>query len=123
MQLSDALQQIDGMVDLVAALLVEGQPEAIEQGIRQLRDGMAAFSGLAQRFAPDAFTPENVAHMQRISERMTHMRGHLAKVAALTQQQLATLMPQSTGGSHTYGSSSLPPGAAASVAKLYHISG
>ena len=123
MQLSEALTQIDGMVDLVSALILENQPEATEQAIRQLRDGMAAFVGLSQRFGPDQRTPENVAHMQRISERLALMREHIVKMGALTQQQLQALMPQQSGGGHTYGASSQPSGAAAAVSKLYHISG
>ena len=37
-------------------------------------------------------------------------------------QQLQALMPQQSSA-HTYGASKLPPGAAASVARLYHVSG
>ena len=121
MQLSEALEQIDGMIDLVNALVLENQPESTEQAIRQLRDGMQAFAGLAQRFGADQFTPANVARMQAMSERLTQMRGHMAKVLAITSQQLATLIPEQAA-QHTYGSSK-QPGSAASVARMYHISG
>lgn len=125
MQLSEALTQIDGMVDLVSALILENQPEATEQAIRQLRDGMAAFVGLSQRFGAEQRSPENVAHMEQISERLAVMRNHIVKMGAMTQQQLQALMPQQSGGGHTYGgaASSQPSGAAAAVSKLYHISG
>ena len=47
MQLSEALEQINGMIDLVNALVLENQPESTEHAIRQLRDGMQAFAGRA----------------------------------------------------------------------------
>lgn len=121
MQLSEALEQIDGMIDLVNALILENQPDSTEQAIRQLRDGMQAFAGLAQRFGADQFTPQNVQRMQAMSGRLMQLRGHIAKMSAIAAQQLATLMPDQAI-SHTYGGSK-QPGAAASVARMYHISG
>lgn len=121
MQLSEALEQIDGMIDLVNALILENQPESTEQAIRQLRDGMQAFAGLAQRFGADQFTLANIARMQTMSGRLTQMRGHIAKISAITAQQLATLIPEQSM-THTYGATK-QPGAAASVARMYHISG
>ena len=121
MQLSEALEQIDGMIDLVNALILENQPDSTEQAIRQLRDGMQAFAGLAQRFGADQFTPQNVQRMQAMSGRLTQLRGHIAKMSAIAAQQLATLMPDQAI-SHTYGGSK-QPGAVASVARMYHISG
>ena len=121
MQLNEALEQIDGMIDLVNALILENQPDSTEQAIRQLRDGMQAFAGLAQRFGADQFTPQNVQRMQAMSGRLTQLRGHIAKMSAIAAQQLATLMPDQAI-SHTYGGSK-QPGAAASVARMYHISG
>ena len=121
MQLSEALEQIDGMIDLVNALMLENQPDSTEQAIRQLRDGMQAFAGLAQRFGADQFTPANIQRMQQMSERLTQMRGHIAKMSAITAQQLSYLLPDQSS-SHTYGSAK-QPGAAASVARMYHISG
>lgn len=121
MQLSEALEQIDGMIDLVNALMRENQADSTEQAIRQLRDGMQAFAGLAQRFGADQFTPANVQRMQAMSQRLTQMRGHIAKMSAISAQQLAALMPEQSI-SHTYGGTS-KPGSAASVARMYHISG
>lgn len=121
MQLSEALEQIDGMIDLVSALVVENQPESTEQAMRQLRDGMEAFAGLARRFGPEQFTESNVQRMRTMSERLAQMRGHIAKMSAMTAQQLAMLIPEQSLN-HTYGAGK-QPGAAASVARMYHISG
>lgn len=121
MQLSEALEQIDGMIDLVQALIAENNPESTEQAIRQLRDGMEAFAGLAPRFESQQFTPDNVQRMQSMSDRLSQMRGFISKVSAITAQQLAALMPEQASA-HTYGGSKLP-GSAASVARMYHISG
>lgn len=120
MQLSDALEQIDGLIDLVSALVAENQPEASETAMRQLRDGMQAFAGLAQRFGQDQFSPENLQRMRRMSDRLTQMRGHLAKVSAINAQQLATLIPNQATATYGVGRQ---PGSAASVSRLYHISG
>ena len=122
MQLSEALEQIDGMIDLVQALIAENQPESTEKAIRQLRDGMEAFAGLSKRFGAEQFTPENIQRMQVMSDRLSQMRGFISKAMAMTAQQLAAIMPEQANVSHTYGASKLP-GAAASVARMYHISG
>ena len=106
MQLSEALEQIDGMIDLVSALIVENQPESTEQAIRQLRDGMQAFAGLAQRFGAEQFTPENVQRMQAMFGRLTQMRGHISKVSAITGQQLASLIPEQSAHTPTAAPSS-----------------
>lgn len=122
MQLEQALGQIDGLLDLITPMLTEASPDAIAQAMAQLRDSMTAFVGLAQRFDASAFTPQAIAHMQRISERLAQIREHIVKIGAISSQQLQALVPQQ-GSTHTYGASKLPPGAAASVARLYHVSG
>ena len=122
MQLDQALAHIDGLLDLITPLLTEDSPEAIAQAMEQLQSSMTAFVQLAQRFEVSAFTPSAIAHMQRISDRLAQMRGHIVKIGAINQQQLQALMPQQ-GSAHTYGGSKLPPGAAASVGRLYHVSG
>jgi len=122
MQLEQALGQIDGLLDLISPMLTEASPDAIAQAMAQLRDSMTAFVGLAQRFETSAFTPQAIAHMQRISERLAQIREHIVKIGAISSQQLQALVPQQ-GSTHTYGASKLPPGAAASVARLYHVSG
>lgn len=122
MQLDQALAHIDGLLDLITPLLTEDSPEAMAQAMEQLQSSMTAFVQLAQRFEVSAFTPSAIAHMQRISDRLAQMRGHIVKIGAINQRQLQALMPQQ-GSAHTYGGSKLPPGAAASVARLYHVSG
>ena len=122
MQLDQALAHIDGLLDLITPLLTEDSPEAMAQAMEQLQSSMTAFVQLAQRFEVSAFTPSAIAHMQRISDRLAQMRGHIVKIGAINQQQLQALMPQQ-GSAHTYGGRKLPPGAAASVARLYHVSG
>lgn len=122
MQLDQALAHIDGLLDLITPLLTDDSPDAITQAMEQLQSSMTAFVSLAQRFEASAFTPANIAHMQRISDRLAQIRGHIVKIGAITSQQLQALMPQQ-GDAHTYGVSKIPPGAAASVARLYHVSG
>lgn len=121
MQLSEALEQIEGMIDVVNVLIVDNQPDSAAQAISQLRDGMQAFAGLAQRFGAIQFTLENVQRMKIISERLIQVRGHIAKMSAMNAQQLAALMPEQSIA-HTYGDSK-QPGSAASVARIYHIRG
>ena len=88
MQLDQALAHIDGLLDLITPLLTEDSPEAIAQAMEQLQSSMTAFVQLAQRFEVSAFTPSAIAHMQRISDRLAQMRGHIVKIGAINQQQL-----------------------------------
>ena len=94
MQLDQALAHIDGLLDLITPLLTEDSPEAMAQAMEQLQSSMTAFVQLAQRFEVSAFTPSAIAHMQRISDRLAQMRGHIVKIGAINQQQLQALMPQ-----------------------------
>lgn len=125
MQLEEALDHVEGQVQLMAAALAgqEGvpTPDVVSE---RLRDCMVAFSGLAQNFAPAQFTPAVVQRMQQISQTLALQREHLVRMGAITTQQAQALIPQQADG-HTYGSvgSNALQGGRASVSKLYHISG
>ena len=125
MQLEEALNHVEAEVQLMEAALLgkEGAP-APEVVSERLRDCMVAFSGLAQKFKPEEFTPAVVQRMQAISQTLAVQREHLVRLGAITTQQAQALVPQQHDG-HTYGSvaSSVPQGGRASVSKLYHISG
>lgn len=123
MKVSEILAQIEVLMDQSQAQLLANNPHTMEAAMQQVRDGMTAFVELVQRFSASDFTDEDVRKMQFISERLAHMRGHIARMGALNAQQLATLVPQQAAGGHTYGSKNQPPGAAAAVARLYHFSG
>ncbi len=76
--------------------------------MEQLRSSMTAFVQLAQRFEVSAFTPSAIAHMQRISDRLAQMRGHIAQNRG--HQPAAAPGPHAQQGSaHTYGGSNLAP--------------
>jgi exonuclease VII small subunit len=122
MHLSEALEFLDNQMNLVSTLLMQNQADALEPAIRQLRDGMEAFAGLAQRFDAAEFTPANQQRMQEMSDRLGLMREHIVKALAITGQQLAVMLPEQVNFS-TYGASAKLPGSAASVARMYHISG
>jgi hypothetical protein len=83
-----------------------------------------AFSGLAQQYAPEQFTPEAIQRMQAISQTVALQREHLVRLGAITTQQAQALVPQQRDV-HTYGAvgSGGPQGGKASVSRLYHISG
>lgn len=125
MQLDEALSHVEGQLDLMAAAL-DGKAGAPAPDVvsERLRDCMVAFSGLAQNFKPEHFTPAVVQRMQAISLRLALQREHLVRLGAITAQQAQALVPQQRDG-HTYGSvvSGVPQGGRASVSKIYHISG
>lgn len=123
MQVAQALDHIDALLEQTAQQLTANNPHELEPAMQQLRAGMTAFVELVQRFSVNDFTPQDVRRMETISERLSLMRGHIARLGALTAQQLATLVPQQAAGGHTYGTKTQPPGAAAAVARLYHFSG
>lgn len=123
MKVSQALAHIEVLMDQSQAQLLANNPQTMEAAMQQLRQGMTAFVELVQRFSVQDFSDDDVRKMQQISERLTHMRGHIARMGALNAQQLATLVPQQAAGGHTYGAKNQPPGAAAAVARLYHFSG
>ena len=125
MQLEEALNHVEGQVQLMAASLAGQEnvpaPDVVSE---RLRDCMVAFSGLAQNFAPEQFTPVLRQRMQAISQTLALQREHLVRLGAITTQQAQALVPQQRDG-HTYGdvASSAPQGGRAAVSKLYHISG
>lgn len=125
MQLEEALNHVEAEVQLMEAALLgkEGAPgpEVVSE---RLRDCMVAFSGLAQQFTSEQFTPAVIQRMQAISQALAVQREHLVRLGAITSQQAQALVPQQRDG-HTYGDvgASGPQGGRASVSKLYHISG
>lgn len=125
MQLEEALNHVEGQLQLMDAAL-KGLAGVPPQDIvsEQLRDCMVAFSGLAQNFAPEQFTPALRQRMQAMSQTLALQREHLVRLGAITTQQAQALVPQQRDG-HTYGdvASSAPQGGRAAVSKLYHISG
>lgn len=121
MQLSEALDQIEGMIDLVNACIQKKPARTDGTGRHAAAPGHGSLCRPGPTLWPEQFTEQNVARMQALSQRMTQMRGHMAKMTAMTSQQLATLLPEQSMN-FTYGGSS-KPGAAASVARMYHISG
>ncbi|MEG2045221.1 MAG: hypothetical protein RR855_10350 [Comamonas sp.] len=126
MQLEEALNHVEGQLQLMDAALkgLEGAPSP-DMVSEQLRDCMVAFAGLAQKFAPEQFTPELIQRMQTMSQTLALQREHLVRMGAITTQQAQALVPQQRDG-HTYGdmaSTTAPQGGRAAVSKLYHISG
>ncbi|MDR2324602.1 MAG: hypothetical protein LBE51_04245 [Acidovorax sp.] len=125
MQLDEALGHVEGLLQLVTAALErrEGAPP-VDEAVEGLRSCMVAFSGLAQQYAPEQFTPEAIQRMQAISQTVALQREHLVRLGAITTQQAQALVPQQRDV-HTYGAvgSGGLQGSRASVSKLYHISG
>lgn len=125
MQLSEALDMVDGQVELLS-LALSGQENAPphEMATERLRDCMVAFSGLAQKFRKEDFTPPIIERMQQISQKIALQREFLVRMGAITAQQVQALVPQHKDV-HTYGgvAASGPQGGRASVSKIYHISG
>jgi len=126
MQLEEALNHVESQVQLMAASLT-GQEDVPAPDVvsERLRSCMVAFSGLAQNFTPEQFTPALRQRMQVISQTLALQREHLVRMGAITAQQAQVLVPQQRDG-HTYGemaSTAAPQGGRAAVSKLYHISG
>lgn len=121
MQSNLALEAVEKLLAEVSSAMLAGDPVALEKGSAQLRQAVADFSRVMEGMHGQPPLPvEMAARIQRISEQLTVQRDNLARVTALVDRQVASILPQVDTAS-TYGKTGAGPGGA--VARIYRSTG
>lgn len=121
--LEDLLNAIEQQVQKVSSALLATQPELLEQETQRLRDLAARLSyalDAASGNVPETVRPRLVA----VQAALAMQRDNLARVAVLTERQVAVVVPPADGGQATYGDAvggrAMP---SSSVARVYRSAG
>ncbi|MDA8523749.1 hypothetical protein [Acidovorax sp. NCPPB 4044] len=119
--LEAALAAVESHLADVGALLLQGDAPALERCAPLLRQAALDFSrALESRPASaPALAPEWAARIRAVRSQLAMQREQLARLAALTERQVASLLPPDQGVS-TYGNGSpAGQGMRGSAARIY----
>lgn len=122
MQLDLALEAVEKQLKEVSSAMLAGDPLALEKCSAQLRQAVADFSHVMEGAGRGQALPAQMApRIQRISEQLAMQRDNLARVTALVDRQVASVLPPADNAS-TYGKGGIGPGAGA-AARIYRSAG
>lgn len=120
MQSHLALEAVEKQLEDVSAAMLAGDPVALEQCSAQLRLAIAGFSQVMESVRGRPLPADIAARIQRASERLAMQRDNLARVAAVVDRQVASVLPPADNTS-TYGKTGAAPGSVA--ARIYRSAG
>jgi len=120
MQLDQALEAVEKQLEDVSAAMLAGDPSALEQCSAQLRLAVAGFSQLMDGVRGRPLPADVAARIQRANERLAMQRDNLARVVALVDRQVASVLPPADNTA-TYGKTGAGPGSVA--ARIYRSAG
>ena len=115
-----ALAEIETLLDKVGEALQSAQAEQLQLASVQLRNAALRFSQCLESDPAGASGPEFAARVRTVGVRLAGQRDGLARVTALVERQVATVLPEQAPAS-TYGSGAAGHGAA--IARIYRSAG
>ncbi|RDD91874.1 MULTISPECIES: hypothetical protein [unclassified Acidovorax] len=118
MQLEDALSAVEKHLDGVSAALLAADPQALELGSAQLRNASAQLSQVMAQIQRQGALPAAMQkRLQAVGAMLAVQRESLARLAAITDRQVAGLLPPADAAA-TYGRA-MGGRNAGSVARIY----
>ena len=118
MTLETALANVEQQVQAVSAALLATDAPEMERCSAALRQAAAELAEIMGRTDAASLPPALAQRLKVASASVAMQRDNLARVAALTDRQVATVLPQAgSGESVTYGSG------AGTVARIYKSAG
>jgi hypothetical protein len=116
MPLEPTLAALEKQLEEVSAALLAGDPLALERASGGLRQAVIDFSGMMERSRNQPLPAGMAVRLQKASAQLAMQRDNLARVTALVDRQVASVLPPADAAS-TYGKAvgvrSGPGGAAA----------
>lgn len=100
----------------VGKALQASEAEDLQQASLQLRDAALRFSQVLGTHRADALAPAIAVRVRTVGARLASQRDGLARVSAMLDRRMATLLPDQAPAS-TYGARA--PGAGPSAARIY----
>ncbi|MFY3384915.1 hypothetical protein [Paracidovorax sp. MALMAid1276] len=116
MDLETALSHVEEQVQAVSAALLATDAPALERSGTALRHAASDLAQVLSRTDPASLPPSLAQRLQAVSSSVAMQRDNLARVAALTDRQVATVLPPTDAS--TYGAR---PGNGA--ARIYKAAG
>lgn len=109
----------------MSAALLTMDAAGLETASSELRDAAARFTWALEQTPQTATLPPKLQErLTQIGNQLALQREGLARVAALTDRQVAVVVPQaSSAGAATYGNPQAGAGVAGSVARIYRSAG
>ncbi|BEU98005.1 hypothetical protein ACDW_37100 [Acidovorax sp. DW039] len=125
MSLEEALVFVETKIEKVSAALLTMDAAALETASTELRDAAARFTWALEQAPQASALPSKLQErLTTIGNQLALQREGLARVAALTDRQVAAVVPQaSSAGSATYGNPQAGSGVAGNVARIYRSAG
>jgi hypothetical protein len=127
MSLEEALTSVEQQIEQVSAALLALDAPSLETASTALRDAAARFTWVleqSQRQQAREIPPQFQQRLVAIGQQLAIQRDNLARVAALTDRQVAVVVPQAGAAqSATYGNPQAAGTKAGGVARIYRSLG
>ncbi|MCZ2407468.1 MAG: hypothetical protein BGO74_15630 [Burkholderiales bacterium 68-12] len=114
MELEHSLHQVEQELAHISAAMLAADPLVLERSAAQLRAALGAFAVAAQSLQGQPWPAALQPRLQAVSQQLALQREQLARLGALVERQVASLLPPAEHAPATYGKS---PGATA--ARIY----
>ncbi len=115
----ESLALVEACLARVGSALKNSEADALQRASEQLRLATMHFSQALQGSAA-SLSPAMVVRVRTVSVRLTSQRDALARMSAVLDRQVRTLVPEQAP-STTYGAS--PSGRSAGAARIYRSAG
>ena len=127
MSLEEALTTVEQHIQKVSAALLALDAPSLEVASTALRDAAARFTWVleqAQHQQVSELPPQFQQRLAAIGQQLATQRDNLARVAVLTDRQVAVVVPQASGAqAATYGNPQAAGAKAGGVARIYRSAG
>lgn len=123
MQLEHALGAVEHQIDEVSSAMLGGDPLVLEKCSVQLRQSIVDFSRAIEGARGNVLPSALAARIDIVSEKLTMQRDNIARVTALVDRQVASVLPP-TEKISTYGKAVGASGDSGSaMARIYRSAG
>lgn len=123
MNLETALAHVEQQVQAVSTALLATDAPEMERCTAALRQAAAGLADAMARTDATTLPPALAQRLKAVGNSIGMQRDNLARVAALTERQVATVVPQAGGNDSPTYSSGPGTGNKSSVARLYKSAG
>lgn len=119
-QVETSLAEVETLLAKMGEALQAFQAADLQQASDQLRAAALRFSQVLDTHRDEALVPAIAVRVRTVAARLASQRDALARLSALVDRQVATLLPEQAASS-TYGPRT--PAQGAGVARIYKSAG
>lgn len=119
-EVESSLSEVEFLLAKVGEALQNSEAQALQQASVALRDAALRFSDVLTQHRTQAQAPAVAVRVRTVAARLASQRDALARVSALVERQVASVVPGQVPAA-TYGPRAGAPGAAG--ARIYKAAG